>query len=159
MRIVSEHAGFEIRPLPADVADRLRSIATVVQTADATPGFPCRQCLRDAEVGDEVVLVSFDPFDGWPAAEASPYRSASPIYLHRRDCSARLDPNPIPRQLAERRLSVRAFDAAAMMSGAELVDGGDLSATLTRLLADPAVHRVHVHNAGAGCFAASAGRS
>lgn len=45
--------------------------------ADASPGYPCRACLCDAEVGEELLLVSHDPFAG-----PSPYRCASPIFLH-----------------------------------------------------------------------------
>ena len=31
--------------------------------ADEKPSFPCRQCLRDAEIGEELLLVSYDPFE------------------------------------------------------------------------------------------------
>ena len=80
---------FTISPIDARTADRLRAAATVVRVADESPGYPCRQCLRDAEVGEELVLVSYDPFEGF--GEHSPYRSASPIFLHRDDCGGRLD--------------------------------------------------------------------
>jgi hypothetical protein len=149
---------FRIEPLPAAVADRLRADAVVVRVADESPGYPCRACLRDAAVGEELVLVSHDPFDGWSAAEASPYRSASPIYLHRRDCSADVDGDRVPDQLARRRLSVRAFDHAAMMLDGSVIDGADLAVTLDALATRADVDRVFVHNAGPGCFAAVATR-
>jgi hypothetical protein len=142
---------FTIDPIPADVASHLRAGATVVRVADESPGYPCRQCLRDAEVGDELVLVSYDPFD-----TDSPYRSASPIFLHRHDCSDRLDTATVPDQLARRRLSVRTFDGAAMMLDGRVVDGAELADTLDELLALPGAVRAHVHNAGPGCFAAVA---
>ncbi|MCU0261661.1 MAG: DUF1203 domain-containing protein [Ilumatobacteraceae bacterium] len=145
---------FRIEPLPVATANRLREAATLVRVADEWPGAPCRACLRDAEVGDELVLVSFDPFDGWDAAEVSPYRSPSPIYLHRRDCSAEVDSAPIPDQLARRVLSVRAFDDRAMMLEGCVVDGADLATTLEELSERAGVARILVHNAGPGCFAA-----
>lgn len=144
---------FTIEAIPADVAARLRAEAVVVRVADESPGYPCRQCLRDAEVGEVLVLVSYDPF-GTDAA--SPYRSASPIFLHRDDCSTRRDRSAVPRQLTRRRLSVRAFDATEMMIDGRVVDGADLSTTLDELLALPGAARVRIHNAGPGCFAAVA---
>lgn len=145
---------FRIAPLPPSTAARLRETATVVRVADESPGYPCRACLRDVALGEELVLVSHDPFAGWDAAESSPYRSASPIYLHRRDCSADVDPDPVPDQLVRRRLSVRAFDERAMMLDGRVVDGVELHATLDELTAAPGVAKVFVHNAGPGCFAA-----
>lgn len=142
---------FTIEAVPADVAARLRADATVVRVADESPGYPCRQCLRDAEVGEELVLVSYDPFDA-----DSPYRSASPIFLHRHDCGDRVDTSAVPDQLERRRLSVRTFDDAAMMIDGRVVDGAELADTLDELLALPGAVRAHVHNAGPGCFAAIA---
>jgi len=142
---------FLVHPIDRATADRLRATATIVITADVSPGYPCRRCRRDAEVGEEVVLVSFDPFE---ADVDSPYRCAGPIYLHVEDCSARLDTTPLPRQLTSRRLSVRAFDRATMIVDAAVIDGDDLGDTIERVFADPEVERVHVHNAGPGCFAA-----
>ena len=146
-------ATFTISPIDADTAGRLRASATVVRVADATPGYPCRQCLRDADVGEELVLVSYDPFEGF--GERSPYRSASPVFLHRHDCSDQLDRSRIPDQLARRHLSVRAFDSGAMMLDGKVIDGADLAATISALFAIDGVARVHVHNAGPGCFAAA----
>jgi hypothetical protein len=144
---------FTISPLDADTADRLRATATIVRVADEAPGYPCRQCLRDADLGEELVLVSYDPFDEF--GDGSPYRSASPVFLHRHDCSGRLDRSSVPDQLTRRRLSVRAFDAEAMMLDGRVVDGADLGATIDELFATDGVERLHVHNAGRGCFAAA----
>lgn len=146
---------YRIAPLSPSTAAHLRETATVVRVADESPGYPCRACLRDAAVGEELVLVAHDPFAGWAAAESSPYRSASPIYLHRRDCTADLDPAPVPDQLVRRRLSVRVFDERAMMLDGRVVDGVDLATTLDEMAAVPGVAKVFVHNAGPGCFAAT----
>lgn len=145
---------FTISAMDAITADRLRATATVVRVADESPGYPCRQCLRDADVGEELVLVSYDPFEGF--GEHSPYRSASPVFLHRHDCGARLDAARLPDQLTRRRLSLRAFDTDAMMLDGRVVDGADLGPALDELLSVAGVDRIHVHNAGPGCFAAVA---
>ena len=151
---------FRLAPIDPHTADTLRSGNAPVYVADAKPGYPCRQCLRDAEVGEELVLVSYDPFANDGAAAASPYRSASPIFLHRAACVA---PGPeaegdLPVQLTGRQLSVRSFDQAAMMIDAAVIDGTDLRATIERFFADGASERIHVHNAVRGCWAVTVER-
>lgn len=148
---------YELVPIDPAVADRLRAEhpdAPVVVADEQQPGYPCRQCLRDADPGDELVLVSHDPF-----TTTSPYRSASPIFLHRRPCAPPADTRAIPRQLSVRQLSARAFDAEAMMIDAAIVPGTDLGATLARFFADPATDHVHVHNATRGCWAVRVDRT
>ena len=130
------------------VADELRTKGGIGYVADERPGFPCRQCLRDAQIGDQMILVSHDPFSAW-----SPYRSASPIFLHRDPCTPFID-DELPEQLTGRRLSVRAFDTAEMMLDAALVQGDELASTIERLLDNAAVDHLHVHNEPRGCFAA-----
>jgi hypothetical protein len=130
-------------------ADRLRSLGGPTYVADTHPGYPCRQCLHDAQVGDELLLVSHDPF-----ATSSPYRCASPIFLHRDACPPYADSARLPAQLTSRLLSVRGFDDAAMMLDAAVVDGTELDATVQRMFGNDDITALHVHNAVRGCFAA-----
>jgi len=134
-------------------ADLLRAAGGISYVADDKPGFPCRQCLRDAEIGEEMILVSYDPFE-----QSSPYRSASPIFLHRSPCTA-FDSGDLPEQLTGRNLSVRAFDKTAMMQDGVVIDGRDLRTTIADLFTNPAVEYLHVHNAGRGCWAAKVCRA
>ena len=134
-------------PIEPSEANRLRAGATVFDVADSSPGYPCRQCLKDAEVGEVLALVSYDPF-----ALESPYHSASPIYLHKNDCGE-ADVSAVPGQQLRRQLSVRAFDADEMMLAGEVIDGVDLEDTAARLLATSDVAFIHVHNASRGCWA------
>ncbi len=90
-----------LHPIDSDAADRLRRGGGPTYVADEKPGYPCRQCLRDAEVGEELVLVSHDPFD-----QDSPYRSASPIFLHLEPCEGAVPSAELPSQLTGRQLSV-----------------------------------------------------
>jgi len=147
---INAASSFRLRPIDPIVADRLRTawVDSPVHVADEKPGFPCRQCLRDAEVGEELLLVSYDPFE-----VDSPYRSASPIFLHRQPCTSPSDLHELPEQLTIRQLSVRAFDRNAMMIDAAIVQGDRLDATLGRMFADGSCDHVHVHNATRGCWA------
>ncbi|ONH26605.1 DUF1203 domain-containing protein [Pseudofrankia asymbiotica] len=141
---------YRLRPIDPRDADRLRAgnPNAPVYAVDAHPGYPCRQCLRDADVGEEVILVSHDPFTA-----DSPYRSASPIFLHRAPCEPPPDLRTLPVQLVGRELSARAFDADAMMIDAAVVAGTDLAGTLDRFFDVDACDHVHVHNASRGCWA------
>jgi len=142
--------GFVLRPIDPVEADRLRSewADSLVYVADEKPSFPCRQCLRDAEIGEELLLVSHDPF-----RVDSPYRSASPIFLHRRPCTPPADLEALPEQLTIRQLSVRAFDSDALMIDAAIVQGDQLEPALVRMFEHEACDHIHVHNATRGCWA------
>jgi Protein of unknown function (DUF1203) len=145
---------FTVRPLESAVADRLRNGPNpIVYVADEFPGFPCRECLRDAAIGEELVLVSHDPF-----TKQSPYRSPSPIFVHRQSCATNVDTAEIPEQLQRRQLSVRAFDSNEMMVDAKVIQGAELEALLCTLLAEKATSYVDIHNASRGCWAARAER-
>ena len=149
---------FRFDPIDDATATRLRATHDVVYVATAKPGYPCRRCLRDAEVGEQVILVSHDPF-----MQDSPYRSASPIFLHAEPCSpdSVIDEMALrlPDQLTARQLSVRAFDEQAMMIDAAVVAGTDLGQTLDTFFSDTATDVVHVHNASRGCWAVNVRRS
>ncbi|MEO1064720.1 MAG: DUF1203 domain-containing protein [Actinomycetota bacterium] len=137
-----------IHAIDPDAAERLRVAHTgPVVEVDVSPGYPCRRCLRDAAVGDRVVLVSHDPFES-----PGPYRSASPVWLHADGCEAHEPSDDVPQMLLSRPLSVRAFDGAEMMVAARTVVGEGFEAALDELFADPAVVSVHVHNAAPGCW-------
>jgi hypothetical protein len=149
MASVTETILYRLTPIDPQVADRLRAENPDASryVADARPGYPCRQCLRDAEIGDELILVSWDPFTA-----DTPYRSASPIFLHKEPCLAP-KMTALPEQLTVRQLSVRAFDGEEMMIDAAIVEGSKLDETLERFFAQPDCDHVHVHNATRGCWA------
>lgn len=145
---------FLLRPIDRASADALRDAAGEIYVAGETPGYPCRQCLRDADIGEELILVSHDPF-----TTDSPYRSASPIFLHQNACEPPVDPSELPAQLTGRQLSVRSFDRHEMMIDATVVGGQELGATIQAFFSDEASARIHVHNANRGCWAVSVERA
>jgi len=107
----------------------------------------------DAEVGEEVVLTSYDPFE-----TDSPYRSASPVFVHAYDCTPYAH-TVVPDQQRRRLLSVRSFDDRAMMLDSDVVEGAVLDDALERLFKDERASYVHVHNARPGCFAVKVTRA
>ena len=148
-----EYSNYLLSPINEEAAAELRKRGGTIHVADEHPGYPCRQCLLDAQVGEELLLVSHDPF-----VTESEYRSASPIFLHRSPCAPSLAAGELPRQLTQRQLSVRSFDADEMMIDAAVIDGARLDDTIARFFADEDSHRIHVHNATRGCWAVTIDR-
>ena len=159
MSIISR---FRISGLPLDAFTPLfalgdaelarRSVCRCV--ADKKPGFPCRVSLVDAEPGERVLLLAFEHHD-----VASPYRASGPIFVREQARPANLDVNEVPEVVRERLLSVRAYDAAGLMIGAEVAEGGELKVQIGRFFADPKVAYLHMHNARPGCYSCRVDRS
>jgi hypothetical protein len=123
--------------------------AAVRVTADRCPGFPCRVSLRDAKVGEFLMLVNYEHLTG-----STPYRSRHAIFVRENASEARLEIDEIPEMLLIRLLSLRAFDAAGMMVDADVMEGRGLASAINHMLRSPRVKCLHVHNAKQGCFAA-----
>jgi hypothetical protein len=134
--------------------DQLAARNILRMTADRCPGFPCRVSLRDAAVGETVLLLNHEHL-----AVAGPYRSSHAIFIREAASEARLTTDEAPPVLQSRLLSVRAFDAQGMMVAAEVVPGADLAALIGIQFTDPAVSYLHVHNAKPGCYAARVDRA
>lgn len=140
------------RPMPAPLEQPSSELMAKKQVPE-TP-VPCRRCLQDSQIGEEMILMSYDPWLG-----DSPYRCASPIYLHSdlNPCApSTIDQSPggmMPEQQRKRLLSVRAYGDDHMIEGFDVVDGNDLIECCERLFKVDAAKYCHVHYAAPGCFA------
>ena len=120
----------------------------VRRTVDRKPGFPCRISLTDAEIGDEVLLINHEHL-----AVASPYRSRHAIYIRANERTFDAV-DQVPAMLRTRALSLRGFDAAGMMTAADVVDGSEVEVAIEEMFANPATRYLHAHFAKPGCYAA-----
>ena len=127
--------------------DTLQSLGAKRLVADNKPGFPCRVSLVDAAPGETVLLIPFTHHD-----VNSPYRASGPIFVRAEAKTAQLAVNEIPEMLRSRLLSIRAYDRTAMMIAAEVAEGRELAARISRFFDDPRVEYLHLHNARPGCF-------
>lgn len=125
----------------------LEAIGARRMIVEEKPGYPCRVSLADAEVGETVVLVPFTHHD-----VSSPYRASGPIFIRHGATTARPRPDEIPTMFRHRLLSIRGYDAGAMMVSAEVVEGSDLEESIRRLFGDESVSYLHIHNARPGCY-------
>jgi hypothetical protein len=126
----------------------LRERGAVRVVADASPGYPCRITLQDAEPGERLLLLPWTHLDA-----DTPYRAGGPIFVREAASASAVFRNEIPEQQRSRLLSVRAYDADGWMRDAEVDEGVRLDALIARFFADPQVAYLHVHNARRGCYA------
>lgn len=122
--------------------------------AEHSPGFPCRVSLREAAVGEAVLLVNFEHL-----AVSTPYRSRYAIYVREGAEEAVPAANELPDILTRRVLSLRALSAEGLLQGAELVEGAQLQDVIGRWLSRDEVAYLQLHNAAPGCYAARVDRA
>ena len=104
--------------------------------ADSKPGFPCRVSLQDAEVGENVLLMNYEH-----QSKPTPYRSSHAIFVREWASEASPGKNEIPEMFRHRMISVRAFDAAGMMTDADIVEGAYLETVSTYTMQSPVATR------------------
>jgi len=137
-----------------DLADReLAALGAKRVIASEYPGYPCRIGLVDAEVGEELLLLTYAHHH-----VASPYQASGPIYVRRGAAQRILQVGEVPDYVSRRLISARAYDSAHMMVAAEVCDGTEVGSVIEGLLLDARVAYVHLHNAKRGCFSCLATR-
>jgi Protein of unknown function (DUF1203) len=145
---------FRVTPVPAAELERLRragrdDAGNVLEPFTNTDpdGTPLRCCLRPASVGEQVVLLAYQP-----PGTAGPYAEVGPIFVHAEPCSGYAEPHVYPAAYRDRRQVLRAYNTSGRMGDAMLVDGATAEEGIARLLADPSVAIVHSRNVLAGCY-------
>jgi hypothetical protein len=129
---------------------RAHNAMRVIALADG--GYPCRISLQDAAPGDELILTHYEhhPVE-------SPFRASHAIYI--RAGQQRYDAvDTVPAQLRTRLLSLRSFDANALLIDADIVDGHALESGIQRMFDDDRSAYVHIHFAKPGCYASRVDR-
>jgi hypothetical protein len=115
---------------------------------------PCRVSMAHADIGEELLLLNYEH---QPAN--TPYRSTHAIYVRKRAQQAFNAIDTVPEVLTSRLLAVRAFDASHMMIDAEVCEGIEAGQLFERLLLNPSVSYLQVHNARRGCYAGRVDRA
>jgi len=115
--------------------------------ADKKPGFPDRIEMRDAEIGEKLLLLNHVC---QPAA--TPYRATHAIFVIEGAENTYQRVNEIPDVMRIRLLSLRAYDAVGMMLDGDVVDGSDVESMIVRFFSSRNVAYIHAHNAKRGCY-------
>jgi hypothetical protein len=115
--------------------------------ADKNPGFPDRIEMRDALVGEKVLLLNHvcQPAD-------TPYRATHAIFVREGAECAYDRVDVVPEVMRTRLLSLRAYDGEGMMLDADVIDGKDVESIISRFFVSPHVAYIHAHNAKRGCY-------
>lgn len=134
--------------------DTLARHGAVRVVADKALGYPCRITLEDAEPGETLLLLP-------PRLErpGSPFGFTYAIFVQQDVPRAAQYLDAVPPIFAPRVPSLRGFDEDGVVRAAALAQPGEADAAIERVLDDPAVVYIDVHNAVAGCFAARVERA
>ena len=134
--------------------EQLQAHGALRMVADENSEFPCRVSLTDAKAGETVLLLNYEHM-----TMDTPYRSRHAIFVRRNGEQVQLQPNAIPQKFLERPVAVRAFDQSGMMVASDITKGPELTAVIEKLLELPNAEYLHLHWAGAGCYAAKVVRT
>ena len=125
----------------------LASLGMKRYIVDSNPGFPDRIEIKDAELGQSVLLLNHicQPAN-------TPYRASHAIFIREWAMQAYEAVDQVPEAMRIRLLSLRGFTDDGMMLDADVVDGTALEPVVTRLFANPEISYIHVHHAKQGCY-------
>ena len=148
-----------IRPIPSAFLQRVRKLGLddlgqPVRRLTAQGGEPCREVLRRALVGEEIILASYCPFDA-----PGPFREFGPVYLLARssDETVSRDHFPVssgcPTDYFGAGLVVRAYNQAQEICEAAHTAPGTAPKVIEGYLTRPDVTFVDARFPTYGCFA------
>lgn len=147
-----------VAPIPLTFLERVRSegiddLGQPVKRVAAKGGEPCRDVLRRASAGEELILASFTPF-----TKPGPYKEYGPIFVlaHASDESVRRDALPAagtPTNYLREQFVIRAYSPAEEIIDAALIDAPRFAETVDRLFVSPDTAFLHVRFPTYGCFA------
>jgi len=120
---------------------------------DCENGYPDRITLKDANLGDELILLNFEH---QPAPTA--YNSKGPIFVSRGGAEPHTLIDTIPDSLSRRMLSFRGYSKGGDMLEGEVIDGKAFRQSIEAFFANENVAYIHVHFASRGCYAARVDR-
>jgi len=147
-----------IAPIPARFLDRVRSegkddLGQPVKRVVAKGGEPCRDVLRRARPGEELILASFTPF-----TKPGPYKEYGPIFVLANASDEPVRRDALPPAGAEanylrQQFVVRAYSTEEEILDAALVNASDLAANVQRFFESRDTAFLHVRFPTYGCFA------
>lgn len=113
-------------------------------------GEPLRCCLRYANSGEQIALISYAPFD-----QPSVWTEVGPVYIHAARCEGYTPTGGLPEQLATGPSVHRTYRTDKTMSydhNTVVIDQVELAPIIASLLAENDVATVHVRTLAPQCF-------
>jgi hypothetical protein len=149
---IMKSSTFRVVPLKTEVAEAARRKGAagvqdhVVITVDSPQAFPCRHCLRWAELGERVVLF---PYAAIPPGHA--YSESGPIVVHAEACERYEPINEYPSEFCSGRV-FRAYNSHNRIIDAKVVNGTAPEAVIENLFENPETTFVHIRSLTHGCY-------
>jgi len=146
---------FRIEPIPAAALRRIRAagrddIGNPLRLSVADrPGAPLRCCLREAQPGERLALIAWQPFEN-----GGPYAEVGPVFVHAEECAGYTEVHAYPDGYRHRKQVFRPYDASGDMvyEAIEVVEGAGAEAAIARIFARTEVAVIHSRNLLAGCW-------
>jgi hypothetical protein len=144
-----------VTAIPADRLTALRSrdaddLGNRIEPIVAEGDEPLRCCLRHAEPGEAIALISYAPF-----ATRSPWTEVGPVFVHADECAGYPATDALPDELRTGPRVLRTYSADGSLDYDDITlapAGADLEPLLRELLERPQVTRVHVRSVLPQCF-------
>ena len=153
-----------IAPIRRDFLDRARTEGLddqgqPVRRLIAEGGEPCRDVLRRAKAGEELILASYSPF-----SRPGPFKEFGPIYILANPDREEVVMDDLPSagtsaDYLNARFVVRAYTENEEIRDAQLVEAVDFNEVVDALFEVPETAFLHVRFPTYGCFACRIGRA
>jgi hypothetical protein len=143
-----------IAPVPSRFLKTVRALGVDDQGQNvkrivASGGEPCRDVLRRALPGEELILASFTPF-----MKAGPYKEYGPIFVLANDTEENVSRDRLPTDgYLREQFVIRAYSEAEEIVDASLLRPTEAEATIERFFDSPETAFLHVRFPAYGCFA------
>jgi hypothetical protein len=135
------------RHLYGKTDEELKTFGVKRYIADKNPGYPDRIEMRDAEVGESLLLINHVSME-----KETPYKASHAIFVREGAEHPYESRNEIPAVMFNRILSFRAFDANGMMVDAAVAQGEEIQNVVECFLDNDQVSYIDAHNAVRGCY-------
>lgn len=146
-----------VAPIPAEFLRRVRTegrddLGQQVKRVRAEGGEPCRDVLRRAVEGEELILASFSPFE-----KPGPYKEYGPIFVLANESSEPVSRDAVQtgseRDYLRGQFAIRAYSSDEEIIDAALVGAAEAQGIVEELFARPDTAFLHVRFPSYGCFA------
>ncbi len=146
-----------VAEIPSDFLKQVRAesrdaLGQQVKRVIAEGGEPCRDVLRRANKGEELILASFSPF-----AKPGPYHEYGPIFVLANESVEDVERQAVPAgadgNYLQQRFAIRAYSENEEILDAALVEPAEAQETIDRFFARAGTAFLHVRFPSYGCFA------
>ena len=146
-----------VAAIPSDFLKQVRTegrdaLGQQVKRVIAEGGEPCRDVLRRAAKGEELILASFSPFE-----KPGPYHEYGPVFVLANESAEAVDRAKVPAggdgNYLQQRFAIRAYSQNEEILDAALVEPVEAQETVDRFFGRADTAFLHVRFPSYGCFA------